>query len=72
MRVGAIPHVLPLLFGYDATAEVEGDDGDGSPAAAEAAAAAGKGGAAAAEERGPKFLGLGIVRSNMQVRQHMY
>jgi hypothetical protein len=68
MRVGVIPHVLPLLFAYDATAEVEDGEQDGSAATAEAAAATGKGAAAAAEERGPKFLGLGIVRSNMQVR----
>ena len=68
MGVGVIPHVLPLLFAYDATAEVDdGEQGGGTPAA-EAAATAGEGAMAAAEERGPKFLGLGIVRSNMQVR----
>lgn len=64
MRVGVIPHVLPLLFAYDATAEA--DDGDGDAADATAAAAA-SGAMAAAEERGPKFLGLGIVRANAQV-----
>jgi hypothetical protein len=68
MRVGVIPHVLPLLFAYDATAEVDDGEQGGGTAAAEAAATAGEGATAAAEERGPKFLGLGIVRSNMQVR----
>jgi hypothetical protein len=68
MRVGVIPHVLPLLFAYDATAEADDGQQDGSTAVAEAAATAGEGATAAAEERGPKFLGLGIVRSNMQVR----
>lgn len=63
MRVGVIPHVLPLLFAYDATAEVDAGDGDDTAAATAAAGGA----MAAAEERGPKFLGLGIVRSNMQV-----
>ena len=67
MEVGVIPHVLPLLFAYDATAEA--DDGEqGSSTAAAEAATVGEAAMAAAEERGPKFLGLGIVRSNMQVR----
>lgn len=68
MRVGVIPHVLPLLFTYDATAEADDGEQGGSTAAAEATMV-GEGAMAAAEERGPKFLGLGIVRSNMQVRQ---
>lgn len=62
MRVGVIPHVLPLLLSYDATAEEEEE------AHAAAALAVGATDGTAAEERGPKFLGLGIVRSNMQVR----
>lgn len=69
MRVDVIPHVLPLLFMYDATAETADGEQDGSTAAAETSATAGEGAMVAAEERGPKFLGLGIVRSNMQVRQ---
>ncbi len=62
MRVAVIPHVLPLLFAYDATAEEGGEAGAGG-----VVGSAG-GGAAAAEERGPRFMGLGIVRSNMQGR----
>ena len=55
MRVRIIPHVLPLLFAYDATAEPAEGTVDGSSGSSP-------------EKRGPKFLGLGIVRSNMQVR----
>lgn len=66
MRAGVIPHVLPLLFAYDATAEQADPQDATESTAAVADAAAAAGGPAAAEERGPKFLGLGIVRSNMQ------
>ncbi len=55
MHVRVIPYVMPLLFGYDETAE-------GAAAAAPAADHA-----ASAQQAGPGFLGLATVRSNMQV-----
>lgn len=54
MRVGVLGHVVPLLFGYDATHDAGSQpdhfDYEGSHKA-----------------QGPAFLGLGIQRSNMQV-----
>ena len=54
LRVGVLGHIVPLLFGYDAThdsdAQPDHFDYSGSQKA-----------------QGPAFLGLGIQRSNMQV-----
>lgn len=54
LRVGVLGHVVPLLFGYDAThdsaAQPDPFDYSGTQKAP-----------------GPAFLGLGIQRSNMQV-----
>ena len=54
LRVGALGHIVPLLFGYDAThdsgSQPDHFDYSGSQKA-----------------QGPAFLGLGIQRSNMQV-----
>ena len=54
LRVGVLGHIVPLLFGYDAThdsgAQPDHFDYSGTHQA-----------------QGPAFLGLGIQRSNMQV-----
>ena len=54
LRVGVLGHLVPLLFGYDAThdsgAQPDHFDYGGTQKA-----------------QGPAFLGLGIQRSNMQV-----
>lgn len=54
MRVGALGHIVPLLFGYDATHDAESQpdhfDYTGTHKA-----------------QGPAFLGLAIQRSNIQV-----
>lgn len=52
MRLRVIPYVMPLLFGYDASAE-KSDDGSVSDDSQQRA--------------GPQFLGLSTVRTNMQV-----
>lgn len=55
LRVGALGHIVPLLFGYDATHDAGSHpdhfDYTGTHKA-----------------QGPAFLGLGIQRSNMQVQ----
>jgi hypothetical protein len=58
LRCGALPHTIPLLLRFDASHE------DGAPGGA--AAVLDAGGREAL--RGPAFLGLGIVRDNMQAR----
>jgi hypothetical protein len=48
---GALPHIIPLLFGYDATHQEDApqqDSGDNVT-------------------RGPSFLGLGVERATVQV-----
>lgn len=54
LRVGVLGHLVPLLFGYDAT-----HDSGSQPDYFDYSGAQ--------KAQGPAFLGLGIQRSNMQV-----
>lgn len=54
LRVGALGHIVPLLFGYDATHDSSSQPDHFDYTGAQKA-------------QGPAFLGLGIQRSNMQV-----
>jgi hypothetical protein len=56
MRVQLIPYVMPLLFNYDASAERPEDVEEGAASRD------------TEQTMGPKFLGLAVVRTNMQVR----
>ena len=55
LKEGVLAYVMPLLLGYDTTLE----DKEGGQPAFDASTDA--------SQVGPKFLGLGIERSNMQV-----
>lgn len=51
LESGALPHIIPLLFAYDATHQEDAAQQGGSDNVT----------------RGPSFLGLGLERSTVQV-----
>ena len=60
LKEGVLAYVIPLLLGYDTTLEEK----EGGQPAFDASSDE--------SQIGPKFLGLGIERSNMQVfRSHL-